>query len=191
MLFGPSPKKKKEESRRRKEEEKVSGPFSVVFSSPNWTIQLINPSNQQVLATTTTDANGRYQFVNLAAGNYTVAEVQQQGWTQRGPVPVPPGTYSETLAAGQAVYQQDFGNQWTGGPLTTTPPTGATIQPPVFGTTPPNPGSVVAGQTFVYNATATDPGNYYPLTFDLPVHPAGMAVDLQLGVLFWQPTASP
>jgi len=36
-------------------EEKVSGPFSVVFSSPNWTIQLINPSNQQVLATTTTD----------------------------------------------------------------------------------------------------------------------------------------
>ena len=66
-----------------RKEEKVSGPFSVVFSSPNWTIQLINPSNQQVLQTTTTDANGRYQFVNLAAGNYTVAEVQQQGWTQR------------------------------------------------------------------------------------------------------------
>jgi hypothetical protein len=27
-----------------------------------------------------------------------------------------------------------------------------------------------------------------PLRFDLPVHPAGMAVDPDLGVVAWQPT---
>jgi len=61
-------------------------------------------------------------------------------------------------------------------------------QPPVFGTTPTNPSSVTTGQTFTYNATATDPESDYPLVFDLPVHPVGMAVDPQLGVVFWQPT---
>jgi hypothetical protein len=31
---------------------------------------------------------------------------------------------------------------------------------------------------FLYNATATDPDGGYPLTYDLPVHPAGMAYGL-------------
>ena len=60
---------------------------------PNWTINLEN-SSQQVIASTTTDANGNYSFTNVPAGTYTVAEVQQTGWTQFAPLT---GTYAVTV----------------------------------------------------------------------------------------------
>jgi hypothetical protein len=69
------------------------------------------------------------------------------------------------------------------------PPTNTVDQPPVFGTTPPNPGSATVGLPFRYNAIATDPELDYPLTFDLPVHPRGMVIDPSLGVVAWTPTA--
>lgn len=59
---------------------------------PNWTIQLwrnnvesitaLTPLNIQVepIATTTTDANGYYEFTGLGGGSYKVKEVQQSGW---------------------------------------------------------------------------------------------------------------
>jgi protocatechuate 3,4-dioxygenase beta subunit len=47
------------------------------------TIELIN-SNNQVVATTTTDQNGMYFFTNVTPGTYTVHEVQPAGFTEFG-----------------------------------------------------------------------------------------------------------
>lgn len=69
---------------------------------PGWTIQLSNS------ATTVTDALGNYYFNNLPPGVYTVNEVNQSGWTQT--YPSSPGTYTVTLASGQAIGNLDFGN---------------------------------------------------------------------------------
>ncbi|HEV3082404.1 MAG TPA: PKD domain-containing protein, partial [Gemmataceae bacterium] len=161
---------------------------------PNWTLYLDNNHDGQLdngEPSTTTDANGNYAFYNLAPGSYTVAEVQQPGWTQKAPAPVPPGTYSVSLASGQALRGLDFGNQQnpTPPPQPLIPPSGIPDLPPVFNTIAPNPGSATVGIPFLYSAAATDPESDYPLTFDLPVHPAGMVVDPVGGGVAWLPTA--
>jgi hypothetical protein len=54
-----------------------------------WTVYLDADGNGQLGTgeiTATTDGNGSYSFNGLAAGNYTVAEVQQPGWQQTTPV---------------------------------------------------------------------------------------------------------
>jgi protocatechuate 3,4-dioxygenase beta subunit len=71
-----------------------------------WTIEVLNSSNQLV-ATTTSDANGNYSFTSLPVAAYTVEEITQSGWviTQ----PAPPGTY--TLPGLSGSYTGiDFGN---------------------------------------------------------------------------------
>ncbi len=73
-----------------------------------WTITLTNESGGVV--TNVTDTNGNYNFTGLADGNYTVGEVLQVGWTQTAPQPVPPGTYTVNLSAGENVIGKDFGN---------------------------------------------------------------------------------
>lgn len=70
-----------------------------------WTIKATNGVNTW---TTTTDALGNYYFTNLPAGNYTVSEVNQVGWTQSYPTGA--GTYSVALLAGQVISNRDFGN---------------------------------------------------------------------------------
>ena len=57
---------------------------------------------------TTTDVNGEYAFEDLAYGTYTVAEVQQEGWTRTAPAS---GTYSVTITDGQVASGRDFGNR--------------------------------------------------------------------------------
>ena len=47
-----------------------------------WTVSLLNPTNNSVLATTTTSYNGYYSFLNLAAGTYRVRETPMTGWGQ-------------------------------------------------------------------------------------------------------------
>jgi hypothetical protein len=76
----------------------------------NWTITLKN-STGAIIATTMTASDGSYEFSNLSADNYTVGEVLQAGWTQTAPQPIPPGTYTVTLSAGQIVTGLDFGNK--------------------------------------------------------------------------------
>jgi protocatechuate 3,4-dioxygenase beta subunit len=73
-----------------------------------WTINLYDTSGNLV-ATTTTDANGNYNFTGLSAGTYLVQEVQQSGWTQDYPAA---GSYTVAVGAGEQVSGNDFGN-WT------------------------------------------------------------------------------
>jgi hypothetical protein len=55
---------------------------------------------------------------------------------------------------------------------------------PTITSTPPTTATV--SQEYTYQAIATDPEND-PLEFDLPVHPAGMAIGRTSGALAWTP----
>jgi hypothetical protein len=52
-----------------------------------WTVSLINPSNGNLLATTSTGFNGYYAFLNLPIGTYRVRETAPPGWSQTTPNP--------------------------------------------------------------------------------------------------------
>lgn len=54
-----------------------------------------------------TDNNGYYEFTGLVSGSYTVAEVQQTGWTQTKPVS---GNYSVDVHTIVISENNDFGN---------------------------------------------------------------------------------
>jgi uncharacterized repeat protein (TIGR01451 family) len=74
---------------------------------PNWTIQ-IKDSTGTVIASVTTDNNGRYCFKEVKPGVYTVLEVPKPNWTQTAPAT--PGTYTLTLNSGVSV-NLEFGNK--------------------------------------------------------------------------------
>ncbi|MEM7539229.1 MAG: SdrD B-like domain-containing protein, partial [Chloroflexota bacterium] len=74
---------------------------------PGWTIHLYGP-NGNLIATTTTDANGVYCFMDLDPGFYIVREVIPDGWTQTFP---DSGVYEVQLDSGQVIEGLDFGNQ--------------------------------------------------------------------------------
>jgi murein DD-endopeptidase MepM/ murein hydrolase activator NlpD len=59
-----------------------------------WTVSLINPANNSVLATTTTGYNGYYAFLNVTAGTYRVCQTPPAGWTQstQNPADITVGT---------------------------------------------------------------------------------------------------
>jgi protocatechuate 3,4-dioxygenase beta subunit len=57
--------------------------------------------------TTTTDANGNYNFTGLTAGTYTISETLRNGWVQTTPVN---GTYTVNIISGSNFTGQDFGN---------------------------------------------------------------------------------
>lgn len=89
---------------------------------PGWLIQLFDGSGT-VIATTTTDADGRYTFSNLLAGDYSVAEVLLAGWEQ---------TFdggSGLLVEAGITSTANFGNRLIGPPPPPPPPTGNTPVP--------------------------------------------------------------
>ncbi len=57
--------------------------------------------------TTTTDANGNYNFTGLTAGTYTISETLKDSWVQTAPAT---GTYTVTITSGAVITGQDFGN---------------------------------------------------------------------------------
>jgi hypothetical protein len=61
------------------------------------------------VATTETDANGHYSFIDLDPGTYEVREVVRSGFVQTAPGG--DGTYSVFLATGENVTGRDFGNE--------------------------------------------------------------------------------
>ena len=76
-----------------------------------WTIFLDADGDRTLDAgevSTVTDSQGNYECFDLAAGTYTVAEVQQTGWEQTAPAG---DVYSVTLADGETVDGRDFGNR--------------------------------------------------------------------------------
>jgi hypothetical protein len=73
---------------------------------PGWTVNL--SSGTTVVGSAVTGADGGYTIQGVAPGTYTLSEVVQPGYTQTAPPP--PGTYTVTLASGQAVTGKNFGN---------------------------------------------------------------------------------
>jgi uncharacterized repeat protein (TIGR01451 family) len=71
-----------------------------------WTIELYDQAGNLV-ATTTTAADGSYSFSGLRPGAYQVSEVQQSGYTQTAPVE---GVYDIELISNQTLTDIDFGN---------------------------------------------------------------------------------
>jgi streptogramin lyase len=125
---------------------------------------------------TTTDANGHYVLDGLAPGTYRVVQELPPGFNQSLPAT---RAYTVTVGEGQTAYQIDFGEVQK---TTTTQEL-----PPAFSSTAPTAATVC--QLFRYDPVANDPDGD-PLTFDMPVKPAGMVVDPQTGVVVWFPTAA-
>ncbi|MGB0385606.1 MAG: SdrD B-like domain-containing protein [Ardenticatenaceae bacterium] len=119
------------------------------FTEPGlqgWEITLTDANGN--ISTTTTDVNGNYSFMYLAAGTYTVSEVQQPGWTQT--YPSAPGTHTVTLQDGQVVQNIDFGNWTWSAPL---PLCDLSISKEHEGNT------FFYGQSGVYNLTVSNHGD--------------------------------
>lgn len=145
---------------------------------PDWTIYLDQNHNGVLDAgetSTKTNALGDYAFTGLAPGTYDVKEVQESGWTQV--LPTSPTNYSVAVASGQVVRGKDFGNVQVD-------PRGPN-HAPTFASTAILTGQVGVNYRYVAHANDID---HDRLTYDLPVHPAGMAVDPLWGVITWTPT---
>jgi hypothetical protein len=77
----------------------------------DWKITLTD-NDGNVLAFTTTDQNGEYQFFNLEPGSYGVSEDDKDDWFQTFPAEK---HYSGVmLSQGEVLSDMDFGNHWTG-----------------------------------------------------------------------------
>ncbi len=62
----------------------------------------LRDSNGNLVARTTSDANGNFAFTNLPAGTYVLSEILPENFFQTFPgTPDAPGTYTITLTAGQ------------------------------------------------------------------------------------------
>jgi RHS repeat-associated protein len=142
-----------------------------------WTIYLDDNRNGHLDSgehSTVTDSLGNYSFENLPAGTYIVAEVPQAGWTEIFP---DSSTYTVTVEDGEIRNAVDFGNARS---------SASTNRDPVVSSTPALGG--IDGTLYRYNSMAADPDGD-ALSFDLPVHPDGMTVQPETGVVVWLPTS--
>jgi RHS repeat-associated protein len=124
----------------------------------------------------TTDTAGEYSFVDLAPGEYVVAQELPTGWLQTAPNT---GRHIITVGNGEAVEGIDFGSVQA--------PADHENESPQFVTSPgPSPSATVS-ELFRYDAWAFDPEGD-PLTFSLYNAPNGMVVDAETGIVVWIPT---
>ncbi|GAB5443698.1 MAG: hypothetical protein Fues2KO_40470 [Fuerstiella sp.] len=117
-----------------------------------------------------TDIDGYYAFPNLAAGTYTVSQLPLAGWEQTAPTT----PYEIALQQGEDRVGVDFVNQ----------PVPITNSDPLIQSTPVL--SVTARETYRYQPVV-DEFDGDVLTFDLPLAPAGMAVNEANGTISWTP----
>ena len=85
-----------------------------------WTIFLDNNANGVLDVgerSTVTDANGYYSFTALLQGQYTVAEVQREGWDQTSPLPASPGAVNVSTTGSTIALESDCncGGNWATG----------------------------------------------------------------------------
>jgi Mg-chelatase subunit ChlD len=73
---------------------------------PGWTIEIRDSAGN--LTSLVTDDAGNYQ-TTLFAGDYTISEVQQDGWTQISPAS---GSHTVSIQAGSSTTDVDFGNHY-------------------------------------------------------------------------------
>jgi len=71
-----------------------------------WTIRLDDGAGS--IVSTVTDEAGRYWFMELPGGEYTVTEVLQEGWQQTWP---PAGNYQFLFDPSQSIDGLNFGNR--------------------------------------------------------------------------------
>ncbi|WP_250930729.1 SdrD B-like domain-containing protein [Aporhodopirellula aestuarii] len=75
---------------------------------PDVTINLDLDSNGTIDRTTTTDANGDYQFTGVGPGQHTITEVVPTGFVQT--LPIDDNGYVQTVTSGENISGLDFGN---------------------------------------------------------------------------------
>ena len=125
-----------------------------------------------------TDVNGNYSLANLRPGEYTVVEETPPGW-----IATTSSFQAVSVASTQVIVGVDFGST-----VNT-----SINQAPLFEGVDPatgisnTPTETTIGQLLRYDALAIDPDGD-PVTYSLPVHPMGMVVDSDTGVLVWNPT---
>ena len=156
---------------------RLSATTSLDVGLAGWTVyvdQNHNGRNDPGEPSTATDPQGRYAFTGLPGGTYAVREVPQPGWYQTVPAA---GFHQVTLSDGQIASGLDFGNKVV---------SSAGNQNPTFTSTAPPDAAI--GQLYRYSSSAFDL-DADPLQFNLPVKPAGMAIDPTRGVVVWTPTA--
>ncbi|HYW79460.1 MAG TPA: SdrD B-like domain-containing protein, partial [Thermoguttaceae bacterium] len=71
----------------------------------SWSLQIGTSEGEPMVVT---DADGNYAFTDLGPGDYTVREVNQDGWVQTAPAG---GAHAISLAAGEIIEDHDFGNR--------------------------------------------------------------------------------
>ena len=70
----------------------------------NWKVKISGVANDSVY----TNASGNFSFNNLLAGNYTLLEELQSGWSQT--IPTSPSSYSILITSGTNAVNKNFGN---------------------------------------------------------------------------------
>lgn len=122
---------------------------------------------------TITDTNGAYNFVGLVAGSHRVTVESRSGWAKTSPAS---GFYSVSLTAGQTVTNLNFN-------LTLLTNASANSNP-IFVSSPAT--NVASEGNYLYYASAQDNDGDVP-SYDLVVHPEGMLVDTNTGIVAWHP----
>nr|WP_161501616.1 putative Ig domain-containing protein [Rhodopirellula sp. SM50] len=145
-------------------------------SLPGWTV-FIDSNRNTVLDPgerfTQTDSDGHYEFENLAAGDYSIRQVVQQGWSPSFPTD---NVYTVRLNSGQSATNVSFVNADVSGGLN---------QRPVIISSAMT--EITLGELYRYNAVASDPEND-ALEYRLPLAPDGMTIHPELGSIAWLPT---
>ncbi len=143
---------------------------------PDWRIYLDRNRNgirDPEEISTTTDDGGQFSFEGIDGGSYVVAQEMQPGWQQVTPTI---GSYEVSVDSGEELTGILFLNQQV--PLVNSDPV-ITSEPPL---------TIVAGEDYVYRPIVEELDGDV-LTFDLPLAPAGMALNPHNGTIQWTPRA--